>query len=135
MKKFKTLPTKKRSAIVFEVKLMLAAHRDCLWTQWNGFSHPKAVDPTKFQIVCNDGYYGEAFGVMRALVVLGYGYFGSDNLDATREGRSDVPEHNIKWWFDTIQKEYLQEEGYYDGTCSAEKCQELLQKYRQLVRK
>jgi hypothetical protein len=135
MKTFKVIPAKYKAALANEIKLMLAAHRDCLWTQWTECSHSKAVDPTVWQFICNEGYYGEAFGIARALVALGYGYFGSDTMNAVQENRSDHPEHNIKWWFQQIQREYLDEEGFFDKSCSAERCSELLEKYRRLVRK
>lgn len=135
MKRFKRLTPKNRDGIINEIKLMLAAHRENLWNRWETCAHPQAVDPTAVSIVCNEGFYGEAFGVLRSLVVLGYGYFGSDNLDAVQEGRSDVPEHNLKWFFSRIQKEYLEEEGFYDKTASAEKCVALLETYRRVVRK
>lgn len=135
MKHFKRLTQKNREAIINEIKLMLAAHRDCLWTRWESYSHAQVVDPHLVQIVCNEGYYGEAFGVVRSLAAIGYGYFGSDNMNAVQEGRSDVPEHNLKWFFSQIQKEYLDEEGYYEKSASAEKCAVLLENYRRLVRK
>lgn len=135
MKKYKKLTLKMRSAIIFEIKLMIAAHRDCLWTRFTGLNALDSPDPTKDDIVANEGYYGEAFGIVRALVVLGYGYFGSDNLDAVQEGKSYYPEHNLKWWFSTLQKELLEEEGFYDNTCSPVKCSEILDKYRELVRR
>lgn len=135
MKTFKKLSPKNKEAVTNEIKLMLAAHRDTLWTRWTECSHPQAVDPNKWQIVANEGFYGEAFGIARALVALGYGYFGSDNLSAVEEDRSDIPEHNIKWFFHQIQKEYLDEEGFFDQSCNPGICAELLDKYRKLVRK
>lgn len=135
MKKFKKLSAKNQTAISNEVKLMFAAHRDCLWTRWQECSHSQAVDPAKCQSVCNEGYYGEAFGVIRGLVALDYGYFGSDTQDAVQECRSEIPNHNLKWWFNRLCREYLDEEGFFDQSCTAEKCKELLDKYRRLVRK
>jgi hypothetical protein len=135
MKKFKRIPDKYKNAIRNEVKLMVAAHRDSLWNRWETCATPQAVDPTKFTVACNEGYYGEAFGVIRALVVLGYGYFGPDNLDAVKDNRSDIPEHNLKWFFQQIVQEYLDEEGFYDKSCSAEKCHQLLDKYRNKTQK
>lgn len=135
MKTFKRLTKKTRAAVVNEVKMMFAAHRDCLWSRFTECSHPQAVDPTVWRCVANEGYYGEAFGIMRGLLALGYGYFGPDGTDAVEEGRSNIPEHNLKWWFNELSKEVLDEEGYFDKTCSAEKCHALLNKYRLLVRK
>jgi len=139
MRKFKKLNPKQRLAVANEVKMMIAAHRDMLWIRW-GSSWPKVpanqkTDPTIYQCDARCGYYGEAFGIMRGLIAVGYGYFGSDNLDAFEEGRSSIPEHNLKWWFSQLQKEYLVEEGYYDKTCSAIKCTQLLARYRELVRR
>jgi hypothetical protein len=135
MKTFKRLSKKHKEKIAIEVKMMIAAHRDCLWSRWDTCAHPQAVDPTVWQCVVNEGYYGEAFGVMRALVALGYGYFGPDHTDAVMDGRSVVSEHNLKWWFNQLLKEYLDEEGFFDKSGSAEKCHILLNKYRELVRK
>jgi hypothetical protein len=135
MKTFKKLSAKSKMAVILEVKLMFAAHRDCMWNRWTTCSHPQAVDPSKWQSVCNEGFYGEAFGIMRGLITLGYGYFGPDGVDAVADGRSDTPEHNLKWWFNRITKDVLDEEGFFDKTCTAEKCDEVLNKYRMLVRK
>jgi hypothetical protein len=135
MKTFKKLSAKNKMAVILEVKLMFAAHRDCMWNRWMTCSHPQAIDPTKLPSVCNEGFYGEAFGVMRGLIALGYGYFGPDEMDAVEEGRSDTPEHNLKWWFNRIIKSVLDEEGFFEQTSSAEKCEEVLNKYRRLVRK
>lgn len=134
-KKFKPLTDKIKFAVINQVKLMLAAHRDALWNRWETCSHPQAVDPTKISVVVNEGWYGEAFGIMRGLFALGYGFFGPDTQDAVELSRSEVPEHNLKWWFGKLKNEYLDEEGFYDKTCSKEKCNQLLEKYRLLVRK
>ena len=135
MKTFKKLTKKNKERISNEVRMMLCAHRDCLWTRFESCSHPQAVDPAVWRCVANEGYYGEAFGVMRGLVALGYGYFGPDGTDAVKDGRSNVPEHNLKWWFNELLKQTLDEEGYFDKTCSPEKCKAMLDKYRLLVRK
>ena len=115
-----------------EVKLMLAAHRNVLWNRHLG--DDGRVNPAEFQMVVNEGYYGEAFGVMRGLNALGYGYFGSDNMDAFEEGRSNSPHDNLKWWFQQIVTQYLSEEGFHDKTCSIMKTTALLQRYRKEVR-
>lgn len=94
-----------------EVKMMLHAHRDCL--------RNKGVDTTKVRFDCRDGYYGEAFGIMRGLNLMGFGYFGSSNLDATNpheNGGGGVgntqPEHNLKWWKDYVVQ-LLERDGTY----------------------
>ena len=76
---------------------------------------------------------GEAFGIMRGLREVGYGYFGTTDKSAVEEDKSYTPEHNLRWWFHTLQREYLVEEGFFNYTCSAKKCSELLDKYRSLV--
>jgi hypothetical protein len=138
MKKFKKLSGKQKERVVTEVKLMLTAHRDCLWNKWNACKEEERQsrqlsDPTRVSMECADGYYGEAFGVMRGLLVLGYGYFGPSNLDAVQDGRSITPEHNLKWWFENLVQEVLHEEGFPPG--AAEVCLKRLEEYRQLVRK
>lgn len=134
MKNFKKLSDKQKKSIGHEVKLMLAAHRDSLWKDWVTCATPQTVDPNQWELVVNEGFYGEAFGIMRGLIALGFGYFGRSNLDAIQEGRSDIPEHNLKWWFHRIVQEYLDEEGFYNKSCSPEQCSQLLNKYQQLVR-
>ena len=134
MSKFRRLPAKHKTAVQIQIKLMMAAHRDSLWNQWETCSHPRAVDPTKIQLICNEGYYGEAFGIVRALAALGFGYFGSDTQNALEESKSDMPETNLKWFFNKTVREYLDEEGFFDKSCTAEKCRNLLSKYRELAR-
>ena len=107
MKKFKTLSPEDKAKIEVEIKFMLHAHRDTLRNL-----PEKYGDSKKKSFNCNEGFYGEAFGIMRGLEVLGYGYFGSNNLDAIKEGSSECPSHNLKWWFDEIQNEVLEEEGF-----------------------
>lgn len=134
VKKFKSIPDKTRFRVICEVKMMLASHRDCLWSRWETAASPQTFDPSKVSIVTNDGYYGEAFGIMRGLAAMGAGFMGPDTMDAVELSRSDTPEHNLKWWFRKIQNEYLDEEGFFDKTCSPQKCHTLLEKYRRLVR-
>ena len=135
MKSYKKIPKKKWATVINEVKLMIAAHRDCLWTRWETCASPSAVDPTKVSIMANEGFYGEAFGIMRGLRALDYGYFGSSNLSAVQEDKSPISEHNLIWWFERIVKDYLEEEGFKDQTCSPQRCQLLLEKYRKLTAK
>ena len=109
-----------------EIKMMLHAHRDCLRNQ--------RVDTRKTRMDARDGYYGEAFGVIRALAVLDYGYLGSGNLDGQQEHstgprptRKDPdyvePRHNLNWWFNQVENEVLEEEGYYDGSYYCPRCE------------
>lgn len=128
-KKLKILSLDLKEQVENEVKLMLAAHRSSMWTQWET---SKKIDPLSWRIVVNDGLYGEAFGVMRGLKALGYGYFGSDLSDAVEEGYSKTPEHNLAWWFHQIEDSYLLEEGFFDKNSSPEKSNYLLRKYQKL---
>ncbi len=98
MKKFKKLPESQWEAVKNEIKMTLHASRDCLRNQ--------GTDTTKIRFSVNDPYYGEAFGILRALSVLGYGQvFGAVN---TPEDRT-----NFQWWFHEIQEEVLREENYH----------------------
>jgi len=93
------LSQKRIEAVETEVKMLLHASRDCM--------RNKGVDTTNTTFKVDDGYYGEAFGVMRGLAVLGYGYFGSSNLTD--------PEYmfcNLKWWFAELEAKVLQEENF-----------------------
>jgi hypothetical protein len=103
----KALTDSIKSRVIEEVKTMLHAHRDCL--------RNRGQDTKKIAFDCRDGYYGEAFGVMRGLQVLGYGKFESDNLDGLHYG-FEQREQNLKWWFRQIEDEVLNEEGYHNGT-------------------
>lgn len=114
-----------------EIKLMFAAHREAMWNRWKSH-HPQALDPTVWQFVYDEQYYGESFGIVRGLALSGYGYLGSDISNAVQEGKSNVPEHNLKWWFTQVITEYLEEEGYFKKHCNAEVCAGLLNKYRKL---
>lgn len=95
-KSFKKLSEKHEQAIKNEIKLMLHAHRDCL--------RNRCVDTSKETFDCRDGYYGEAFGVIRALQVLGYGNFGAVNTPQVKT--------NLLWWFEEICQEVLREENF-----------------------
>ena len=98
MKKFKKLSEEKWEDIKQEIKMMLHAHRDCLRNQ-------KVYDTTKVPFDVHDGYYGEAFGIIRALHVLWYGdYRGAINTPKNRE--------NLRWWLSEIEREVLQEENF-----------------------
>lgn len=108
---FRRLSEKLRREIGAEIKMMLHCSRDTLRNQ--------GVDTTKVPWDVTEGFYGEAFGVMRGLEVLNYGYFGPDNLSATEDDASDPePRHNLKWWFSQLSNEVLQEEGWKgDNQC------------------
>jgi len=117
-KKFNHITDILRKRIEGEVKALLHCHRDTL--------RNKKVDTTKVTFDCRDGYYGEAFGIMRGLVLLGYGYFGSNNLNAFEDCHNnwDMKQkvsqdiHNVTWWFDQLEDEVLEEENYKkSGVC------------------
>jgi hypothetical protein len=109
MRKYKTLNEKQYKAVECEVKLMLHASRDCMRTQWRARPGETGVyDPKHTSWVASDGYYGEAFGIMRGLVALGYGFFGADN---------GVEAHNVKAWFSDICRRVLVEENFHGDNC------------------
>jgi len=126
---FKRLTATELEKFRNDIKSLLHAHRDCLRNQGR--------DTRKLTFDVRDGYYGEAFGMMRTLEILEYGYFGSNNLNAVEEhskrsGHKPTqisvdkifPEDNLKWWFGELEKEVLQEEGYYDGSYFCPICEE-----------
>lgn len=106
-----------KAKIEKEVKMMLHAHRDCL--------RNRKVDTLRRSYDIRDGYYGEAFGIMRALQVLGYGKFGSINLNGIREG-FEQEEQNLIWWFEGLKREVLEEEGFHTD----HRCEHCLKKYK-----
>ena len=50
-----------------------------------------------------NSYCSEAFGVMQALEVLEYGYFGSVNVQNDRMRENEGI--NLKWWFEQLKEE------------------------------
>jgi len=109
----KVIPLRLIKRVEETAKALLHAHRDCLRNQ--------GKNTLKITFSCQEGYYGEAFGIMRGLELLGYGYFGASNYDATHDGH---PQHqsNLRWWFDTLTYEVLNEEGYLDKSHRCEYC-------------
>lgn len=92
------------------VKALLHAERDCLRNQ--------DKDTENIAFDCNNGYHGEAFGIMRALEIQGFGLFGSSNLDGIHHGY-DQPKQNLRWWISQLEREVLDEEGFRgDGHCA-----------------
>ncbi len=104
---FKTLTDQQMAAIEREVKNMLHASRDCYRNQFRrflgGVNTNPAKDPKTFRFNVADGYYGEAFGILRGLRVLGYGHM---------DGRMTDNDHDLKAWMYALEKEVLQEENY-----------------------
>lgn len=98
------LSSEAKRTVAANVKALLHASRDCMRNQ------DKDTIRTAWNI--NDGYYGEAFGIMRSLVMFGNGYFGASNMDAVEERRLDDPHLNVKWWFSQLEKQVLAEEGF-----------------------
>lgn len=92
----KTLTTFEKQKISNEIKLMLFAARDFL-KNTNRLEEYK----DSFPIYDAGGYYGEAFGIIRCLVNLGYGKLGADNGNG------------LKQWFNQLQFEVLKEEKEY----------------------
>jgi len=91
------LPQDRVQAIENEVKMLLHASRVGMR------SRGANTQSTRFN--CNDGFYGEAFGMMRALALLGHGKL--DQAINTTEKKS-----NLKWWFGQLEQEVLREENY-----------------------
>ncbi len=107
---YRVLSPRQKLRIELEVKMMLHAHRDCL--------RNRGRDTTKISFDINDGYYGEAFGIMRALAVLGYGNtFGAINVD--KPG-------NLKFWFTKLCDQVLAEENFGGNN----ECDHCLERYR-----
>lgn len=112
--RFKTLPEKKWLEIKADIKMLLHAARDCMRNR-----HEKdGYDSKNVRFVAWDGYGGEAFGILRALALLGYG---------TIRGAVNMPEErtNLKWWLSEIENEVLAEEGYGGDN----KCDYCFQRY------
>jgi hypothetical protein len=78
---------------------------------------------TRFSSI--DAWYSKACGILRGLELLGYGYYGSSNLDALIEFERRMTkkkptrkEQNFKWLMGELEREVLEEEGYHtDNRC------------------
>ena len=135
MPHFKKLTEKQVLEIAKDVKSLLHASRDCMRNVYNGLER-KVFDPRKDDRITdfedhiknqkclndtrrvtfrvNDGYYGEAFGMMRTLHLLGYGeLFGQYNAHDF---------FNLSWWFSTLKEQVLEEEGFRNGTHQCDHC-------------
>lgn len=110
MNKLKVLPDAMREKLANEIKMMLHACRDCL--------RNRGVDTKRVPFSVNDGYYGEAFGIIRGLSVMGYG-------TCSGPVNKDVP-GNLRFWFHNLEREVLAEENF-DGNHECDHC---LERYR-----
>lgn len=90
------------------VVLMLLSSRDCYVNQ--------KIEVHRFDV--NEGYYAEAFGILRGLKLCGYGYFGASNTPREIS--------NLKWWFGELEDEALLEEENLG-------LQNAIKKYKELV--
>lgn len=114
----KPIPDELKVKVEGEIKALLHASRDCYRNQLK-------FNPLQIRFTVNDGYYGEAFGIMRALHIMGYGYFGPVNLDALEDnygveaqGRTQ-PHQNLKWWFSELEEQVMDEEHWHgDHRCA-----------------
>lgn len=92
-------PEDLKAKVEAEIKMILHAHRDCLRNQ--------DVDTTKVRFDVRDGYYGEAFGILRCLKLMGFGDFGPVNIQG-----------NLSYWMHQLEEEVLKEENFGgSGVC------------------
>ena len=135
MPHFKKLTEKQVLAISRDVKNLLHCSRDCMRNMYaelerrafdlrkdarisdyeSYIKHQKDInDARRASFRVNDGYYGEAFGMMRTLHNLGYGDL---------YGQYDAHDfHNLKWWLRTLEEQVLEEEGFRNGTHHCDHC-------------
>lgn len=123
-RRLKSIPSQLMIDIESEIKAVLHDCRDCLRNQ--------EKDTVRIPWDVNNGYYGEAFGIMRAMHIMGYGYFGPSNIGAMKDFPNKVynikqDQQNLKWWFHQLEEEVLQEEGF-DGDHHCEYCMKRYQK-------
>jgi len=99
------------NCVAATVKALLHTSRDTLRNQG------KKTRDIAFSM--NNGYMGEAFGIMRCLEIQRFGYFGPNNLDGIEDCGAKQPEQNLRWWFSKLENEVLIEEGFQgDGHCA-----------------
>jgi len=124
-KRLKRIPGSLREAIEGEVKALLHSHRDA--------RRNRGEDTIGTTFRVNEGYYGEAFGIIRCLFIQGYGYLGSSNLSAKQEDSyahkvTNVTQdiQNLRWWFNQLEVEVLEEEGWRGD----HRCEYCLERYK-----
>lgn len=98
----RTLEGPERERFEQEVNGLLHASRDSL--------RRKGEDTTIVRFLANDSFYGEAFGMFRALENMGLGEWGDIHDEKT-----------LNYWFHQIQREVLAEENF-DGTNKCDFC-------------
>jgi len=108
-KRLKKLPDDLIEKVEGEVKAILHAHRDAL--------RNRGMDSIRIPWDVTCGYFGEAFGIFRALHIMGYGYHGAHNVPAIEDRHPKVSNvkqdrQNLNWWMGRLQEEVLQEEGF-----------------------
>lgn len=117
MSKTKCMTEDQCKAVEAEIKMMLHASRDCLRNRYTFAARNDENcliglrDPRVIRFDATDSYYGEAFGILRGLALLGYG---------TISGAVNVPAEtqNFRWWLSQLENAVLAEEGYKgDGVC------------------
>jgi len=83
-----------------ECLMLLSAERDCYHT-WRTSGRIDAYPVSGWETAAGrtGGYYSEAFGIMRALVSLGYCYFGP-NAGGDQIDQTDL---NANRWFDRLK--------------------------------
>jgi hypothetical protein len=85
-----------------EIKMMFHACRDGLRNR-RAFDET-AYDPKQVSFPADDGYHGEAFGMLRTMALAGWGSIsGPVNVDQVG---------NLRYWFDKLEKEVLAEENF-----------------------
>jgi len=113
--KLKVLPSRTITIVEDEVRRLLHSSRDMMRQYF--MDGRITSDPRKHAFISNDPSYREALGVMRAMVRLGYCYFGSKEDGAIKDGatlmggKEPNPKQNAAWWFFELQKQVLREEG------------------------
>lgn len=108
-------PAGMREKLAAAVKMMLHASRDAMRIRWNGgvyrpVNGESRADPKKIRFDARCGYYGEAFGILRAMKVIGWGYYGAINTPGS-----------LNEWFNRLKREVLAEE-HFDGSGECDHC-------------
>jgi len=111
--RFKKLPAALIDRTAKEVKALLHCCRDSM--------RNAKKDTTTIRLDTLNPYYSEAFGVLRGLALLHYGFFGPVNIDGSspvHRVKTTQPEQNLSWWFETLVEETLAEEHFKgDNQC------------------
>lgn len=100
----KALPKKVATEVESAVKAALHKSRNNM--------RKRRVKTDIFDWHQTDMDYSRAHGILEALEILDYGYFGPEEVDGVKDKKAKSKEQNLAWWFATMRTQVLEEEHF-----------------------